>query len=202
MHAFQNYLLICFWLMPGFSHIPQQNDAVFTNKKRVAAAQMIVPGKSVGKTFIGENMSHVFARLGKPDNGDAAMGKSMSFWFAKHDTSGYQTAVFASRRIGTPDEKNSRVQQVMVTSPYFKTAELLHTGSSYQEIAKKYVLKKAAVFAKGKYNITLYDTPKGISFEIGPDSLCKSIIVHLPNLGGASAYLAFHPAMVRVDAKY
>ncbi len=199
MQAFLNYILISFWLMFGFNNLPKQNHTVFTAPKNLPPAQLIVPGKSIGKTFIGENMNEVLKRFGKPDDGDAAMGKSMSFWFARHDTSGYQTAVFAFRKMGTPDEKNSRVQQIMVTSPYFKTAELLHTGLSYGQIAKKYVLKKAAAFSKGKYIITIYDTQKGISFEFGPDNLCKSIIVHLPNVSTASTYLSFHPNMVPVD---
>lgn len=197
-----NYLLFSYLMLSSAGYPPKSGHTVFTTLKIVPAAQLIVPGKSIGQTYIGENMNEVFKRLGKPDDGDAAMGKSMSFWFAKHNTLGYQTAIYSFRRMGTPDGKKSRVQQILVTSPYFKTADLLHAGSSYQQVAQKYVLKKAAIFSKGKYIITLYDTAKGISFEFGPDSLCKSIIVHLPNLGGASAYLAFHPYMVRVDPEY
>jgi hypothetical protein len=59
--------------------------------KPVPLAQLIVPGISVGQTAINEGSEVVHKKLGKPDAGDAAMGKSVSIWYANHDTTGYVT---------------------------------------------------------------------------------------------------------------
>ena len=160
----------------------------------VTANQLIIPGKAIGETYIGEDMKAVFERLGKPDAGDAAMGKSMCTWYARHEAGGYQTSVFASRDMGKPDETTSRAQQILVTSPFFKTADGIQTGISYRQISTRYTLKKASTFGKGARQLTVYDDKaKGIAFEFNPERLCSGIIVHKPGADGGVAYSAFHP---------
>ncbi len=139
-------------------------------------------------------MDSVYQRLGKPDNGDAAMGSSMSTWYTHHQATGYQTSIFAGRNMGSADETTGRVKQIMITSPYFKTAQGLHTGLTYRQIAAVYHLKEVAVTGKSK-QLTLYRAPGGISFEFGTDSLCKSIIVLPANAANGNTYLNYYPSL-------
>ena len=95
--------------------------------KPVPLSQLVVPGISVGQTAINEASENVHKRLGKPDGGDAAMGKSVSIWYANHDTSSYLTQMFFTRNMG--NDETSRVKQIRVTSPWFKLNNNLFAGS-------------------------------------------------------------------------
>jgi hypothetical protein len=83
-------------------------------------------GVSIGQTTINESGENVHKRLGTPDGGDAAMGKSVSIWYANHDTTGYVTQMYFSRGQGNDEIK--RVKQIRVTSPFFKINNEVHTG--------------------------------------------------------------------------
>lgn len=186
------FLLVKFCLIAGCINQPPKTDAVFSTQKSVPAAQLIVPGKSIGQTSIGENAENVFRRLGNPDSGDAAMGKSLSTWYAKHDVKGYQTQVFCSRNMGNPDETVSRVIQIRVTSPYFKTANGIGVGSMLKQINASFISKKSSFYKENKQTFFVYDTAEGIAFETTAGGKCVGIIVHaLKNYGGAT-YLPFH----------
>lgn len=154
------------------------NDSSNTRKPEIITAdKLITPGKSIGQTAIDENTANVFKRLGRPDGGDAAMGKSVSIWYANHDTTGYQTMIYSSRQMGTENE-DSKVKQIRVTSPWFKTADSIHAGSTLQQIKQHYQVKKATYCNKGNQQYIIYGTPQGIAFEIDPQEKCVAIIVY------------------------
>ena len=170
-------------------------DTVFSTvisaeEKLVPAAALIVSGKSIGQITLRENADSVYKALGKPDSGDAAMGKSLSTWYADHNPKGYQTQVFCVRNLGNPDENISRIKQIRVTSPYFKTSERIGAGSTLTEIQTKFKVIKTASYPDKKPPYQIYDDKKGIAFEI-LNGKCRAVIVYLPGDRGGITYLSF-----------
>jgi len=165
--------------------------------KPVTADKLIVPGKAIGKTTLNEDAAEVFKRLGKPDAGDAAMGKALSIWYAGHDTTGYQTMIYTARQMGTQDDV-ARVKQVRITSPWFATAEGIHNGSTLQQISKVYNVKKLATFTLNKQAYSIYRLAKGIAFEVDAEGVCKGIIVFDSASEPGQTYLPFYSDMKMV----
>ncbi|MBK0380318.1 hypothetical protein [Mucilaginibacter segetis] len=159
----------------------------------VAKDQLIIPGKSIGHILLNEPTDSVIKVLGKPDKQDAAMGSVLMTWYAGHDTSGYETSVFAHHNMGGNDEAIAHITKIMVTSPVFKTADSISVGDKLTDIEKYYPLKKLKTYqVKGKPVDVYTAADKGISFEIDTATKeCKSIVVH--NAGGSpSAYINMH----------
>lgn len=166
-----------------------------TGEKPVPAEQLILPGQSIGTISINESADSVSRKLGKPDAGDAAMGKSLATWYAKHDTSGYETQLFFTKQMGTADE-TSRVKQIRITSPWFKTMDYMSVGMHLQTIEskKEFSLKKSAQYSDGNGQFFIYDdADAGIAFEIDDKNVCTGMIVHEPDKDATSSYIAFHP---------
>jgi hypothetical protein len=176
----------------------KQGSDTTTSNKPVTADKSIVPGKSVGQTTLGEDAANVFKRLGKPDAGDAAMGKALSIWYAGHDTTGYQTMIYTARQMGTQDEA-ARVKQIRITSPWFITAEGIHNGATLQQINKVYGVKKSATFTLKKEAYAIYRSAKGIAFEIDPQEVCKGIVVFDEASQPGQIYLPFYNDMKVVE---
>ncbi|RYE28858.1 MAG: hypothetical protein EOP42_15775 [Sphingobacteriaceae bacterium] len=159
-------------------------------EKPVAAAALITPAKSIGKISLKESADSVYKDLGKPDSGDAAMGKSLSTWYSDHDPKGYQTQIFCTRNMGNADENVSRVKQIRVTSPYFKTKEEIGVGATLMQIQSRFKVIKTASYADKKPPYQIYDDQKGIAFEI-LNGKCRAVIVYLPGDRGGITYLSF-----------
>lgn len=144
--------------------------------KNTGTAWLIVPGKSIGKTELNENADLVYKRLGKPDGGDAAMGKAVAIWFANHDSKGHSTSIYTIMDMGNSD--TALIKQIRVTSPAFKTSEGLGVGSSLPDIEKAFNVTVVETFSDSGKKYQVHDTEKGIAFEIGPDKKCVAVIVH------------------------
>ena len=166
------------------------NTAISTEEKSVAAAALITPAKSIGKISLKETADSVYKDLGKPDSGDAAMGKSLSTWYADHDPKGYQTQIFCARNMGNADENVSHVKQIRVTSPYFKTKEGIGVGTTLTQIESKFKVVKTASYPTKKLPYDIYDAQTGIAFEI-LNGKCRAVIVYLPGDRGGITYLSF-----------
>ena len=151
------------------------------------SAWLLVPGKSAGKTKINEDADQLLKRMGKPDAGDAAMGKSLSFWYAGHDTSAHSIAVFTTRQMGV--EETALVKEIRVTSPDFKTIEGLHVTSTLTDIQKCHAVKPVDNFEYNGIKYTVYDDPEGIAFELSPQSQCVAIIIHEKGKPGEGSYM-------------
>ncbi len=185
-------LILIFLLLINGCNQPKPAHAVFTAQKSVTEAQLIIPGKSIGKISLKEDAAEVYKLLGKPDSGDAAMGKSLSTWYANHDPKGYQTQIFCSRNMGNLDETISRVIQIRVTSPYFKTANGIGVGSTLKQINAVFKVIKTASYPNKKPPYAIYDDKKGIAFEISAEGKCVGIIIHLLNNYSRTTYFPFH----------
>lgn len=185
-------LILIFLLLINGCNQPKPAHAVFITQKSVTEAQLINPGKSIGKISLKEDAAEVYKLLGKPDSGDAAMGKSLSTWYANHDPKSYQTQIFCSRNMGNPDETISRVIQIRVTSPYFKTVNSIGVGSTLKQINASFINKKTSSYKENKQNFFVYDTDKGIAFEVSAEGKCVGIIIHLLNNYSGTTYFPFH----------
>ncbi len=176
----------------------QDTVAGEAHKGTVPADKLIVPGKSIGQTHLSETLDSVILKLGKPDVSDDAMGKSLCTWYDKHNKTGYQLNTFSNREMGTPDEDNSRLKIIRVTSPYFETAEHLQVGSALKQINQKYALKKMLTLAKGTDTVTVYKVNDNTVFEFSKAQVCIGIAVEDPKSSGMLSYSYFFPGMKEV----
>jgi hypothetical protein len=169
----------------------KQNSST-TNNNIITADKLILPGKSIGKTAINEDGEDIIKRLGKPDAGDAAMGKSVSIWYAKHDTAGYITQIYFTKQMGVDD--TNRAKLIRVTSPWFKVKEDINVGAPVKNAMSKLRLVKIGEGNGRQGPYTLYDDAKsGIAFEADNKGTCTGITIHEPGKKLAPNYLAFFP---------
>jgi hypothetical protein len=159
----------------------------------VPADRLITPGKSIGHITIGDDVQAATKLLGRPDSSDAAMGSSLMVWFAKHDVNGYRTSIFSHHNAGGTDEAISRVQKILVTLPWFKTADHAGVTSPIDSIKHNYTLKPTSTYQLKGDKVQVYtDLDKGISFEINTaTNKCVGVVVHKAH-DTASAYLSMH----------
>ena len=173
-------------------------EAVIKPAAVVHANQLIIPGESMGLTSINENADMVCKVLGKPDKGDAAMGKSLYTWYSKpvitaKDTIINETNIFFIRNMGAVDEA-SRVDHIRVTSPFFMTREKIKVGSGIDDIKKQFTVNKIASYVsdKKKQTIIVYDDQStGIAFEIDAMGICTGITVHKSHKRAFETYIPF-----------
>ncbi|WP_343673974.1 hypothetical protein [Chitinophaga sp.] len=152
-------------------------------------AYLVVPGKAIGNTHINDNMDTVIKLLGKPDEGDAAMQKSVAIYYK----GAYATSILSARN---PDGDHSvaKVKQIRVTSPAFKTKDGLHVGSSLDELNAKYKLKQTTTYKGEGGECTVWDAGHGIAFETDAAGKCIAVIVYSPEAPYQGAYLNIRPS--------
>jgi hypothetical protein len=179
--------------------ISTPQDSINEKKSRIiSAGRLIVPGISIGNILINENMDSVFQQLGKPDAGDAAMGKSLSTWYLQPKTNDSimqpQINIYAGRNMGIGREI-SRVIQIRVTSSQFATSKDIHTGASLTAVTNEFKnLKKVSVYKTGKNLIDVFsDAANGIAFEFDTTQKCIAIIVYEPTKNVHETYIPVHP---------
>lgn len=156
---------------------------------------LIVAGKSIGEIFLGENMEQVGEKLGRPDAGDAAMGKAWGIWYSNDSTGKHpnEIAVYSSYRDTSMLVKD--VKQIRITSDQFKTQDGLATGTTMEETKNKFpaIEKLSAYLNEDKDTITVYDAKnEGIGFEFLKGKSI-SITVHPVNTPVNATYLTLHP---------
>ncbi len=142
--------------------------------------------------------------LGKPDSGDAAMGKALSFWVSRKSNPREYVAVYTVNNFdgtGSP----AKVQQVQVTSPAFQTSEGISTGVALARIREAFSpLQPLAYYTNDqKQQVYIYDNQaQGIAFEVTvPDSTCTAITVHQKGEDVTQSYLPVHPDLTRLGKR-
>lgn len=144
----------------------------------VDRALLLIPGVSAGKVAIGQDAEEVYTLLGKADAGDAAMQKSVAIWYKDHDPKSFATSIYTVRDTG--DNPAARIQQIRVSSPSFSTQDSMGVSSKLEAIQKKYEVTKLTDVNTDGSMLEIYDSLKGIAFEI-KDGICKAIIIHKAN---------------------
>lgn len=167
---------------------------------------MIVPGKSIDKVFLGQDMSEVFKLLGNPSDGDAAMGKSWGIWYLRDstDTRKGELSVYSSYKDSTMSSKD--VKQIVVSATNYRTDKGLRIGVSLDEIKAVFPnVKKAAVYlnAVKKDSLIVYDVEEeGIAFDVrnkGDHFFTTAITVHPKKVSVNSTYLTIHPGWDKIQ---
>ena len=161
----------------------------------VDANFLIVPGLSVGEISLGEDMEKVGKLLGRPDAGDAAMGKAWGIWYSNDSGSGQRNeiAIYSSYRDTSMRVKD--VKQIRITSPKFKTQDGFTTGFSESDTKLKFPAMEriSSYLNEQKDTITIYDAKQdGIGFEFLKGKSI-SLTVHPMNQSVNATYLTLHP---------
>ena len=151
------------------------SEIISQTKKEIDHGKLVIPGKKLGNIILNENSTAVFDSLGKPDIGNAAMGKAISTW--KNDNSGLLT-LYTSTQMGVEDF--SRIKAIRSLSKDFKTVDNLGVSSSIETLKKYYKLDPIGKFTENGKHYYLYTTPKGIAFEIGMNQKCNGVLLYSP----------------------
>lgn len=159
------------------------------NKATGEGDWLLEPGAAAGKTAINEKAEQVYARLGKADGGDAAMGKAIAIWYNNHDSTAHSIAIYTVRDTGSMPP--ARIKQIRVTSPMFKTKEGIHPGSTLSEIKKVYQVIRSEAYKSEGENYTVYSSKLGIAFEINAAGECVAVIIFEAGKPSATTYLKF-----------
>jgi hypothetical protein len=156
---------------------------------------LIVAGKSIGEIALGEDMEQVGKKLGRPNAGDAAMGKAWGIWYSNDSTAKHRNeiAIYSSYRDTSMLVKD--VKQIRITSNKFKTQNGLTTGNTLEDTKSKFpaIEKLSAYLNEDKDTVLVYDAKKdGIGFEFLKGKSI-SLTVHPVNIPVNATYLTLHP---------
>ncbi len=153
----------------------------------------IIPGRRLGRIVLNENATTILDSLGKPDSGDAAMGKAISTW---HEGTNNQLSLYTSTKMGV--ENFSRIKAIRSLSPTYKTYNNLGVNSNLSEIEKRFELKKIGTFAFEEKIYTLYFTEIGMGFEVGENQKCSGIVLTEKGTEPDQLYLTFYPDLKKI----
>ncbi|MES2274459.1 MAG: hypothetical protein V4592_00435 [Bacteroidota bacterium] len=176
--------LVCFGVACGHTSsttVQENRPNDIKGDEPIAPKLLIVPGAGIGYIKLNENADSVVKAMGKPDKQDAAMGAMLMTWYNSHDTTRYQTTIYAHHNFGAKDEAVSHVKMIRITSPLYQTSKWAHVGFPLDSLQKLY--------HPNKNSRSVYDDVKaGIAFELGASNRCSAIIVHAPG-DSSGAYL-------------
>lgn len=173
--------------------VPPIGDSVVV--ENVPPDSLVEPGVAVGNVKLGTDAAPFFARMGKPDSGDAAMGKTLAIW----KNNGFQTALYTERNMGVDD--TARIRMFRTTHPGYRTAGKAGSGAALADITRSFDLTQTAWYPDGQDTIRVLTAPEGISFEVNQKMFCTGLILHAPGADPSASYLPFHPNAVRAGTK-
>lgn len=153
----------------------QQDTVATASQSLLPDDQLLIPGKSAGAFLLGDADSTVFQQLGKPDFGDAAMGKAASIWYTD-DEPDHPFSIFTSRDMG--NDETARIKQIRITSPNYKTVQSIGVGSSLRDISDAYPLQIVETYDQNGQTYTVYNANEGIAFEVDTTYSCVAVIIH------------------------
>lgn len=152
-----------------------------TNVNDIEEKLLIVPGKSIGRYFLGQNMVQVDSLKGKPDTGDAAMGKAWAIWYGKKSTGGKRNEIAIYSGYADSTMSGKAVKQIRVISSKFETVEGLNNGTLLSDFTAKYPdFTHIASYLDTKLGDTIkvFDSKtKGIAVEFLRD-ISRAITIH------------------------
>lgn len=168
-----------------------KEDAITTNPPD--SAHLIVPGVQLGSFVINRDIKPTLEKLGRPNDGDMAMGKALRSW---KKVKGEPLVIYSTTQMGV--EKFSRIKVVRSLSSKFRTKENLKVGSKLSDIEKEYSILKSGSFTLDHKSYELYISSEGIGFEIDKDGVCHGIVVMEKNSSPQQNYIPvyanFEPA--------
>ncbi|WP_341840204.1 hypothetical protein [Chitinophaga caseinilytica] len=169
--------------------VPPLEDSVAADV--VPADSLVKPGVSAGAFVLGADAAPAFTKMGKPDSGDAAMGKAMAIW----KTHGALTSLYTERNMGVDD--TARIRMFRTTDPSYRTSGNAGTGAALADLTRSFELKQTAWYRAGADTIRVLTAPEGITFEVNQKMFCTGLIVHAPGADPSASYLPFLPGAVK-----
>lgn len=173
---------------PAITHENAEINEELSSNDNEDYKHKIIPGERLGTILINENATAVLDSLGKPDSGDAAMGKAVATW---HEDSENLLSLYTTTKMGVEDF--SRIKGIRTFSPKYRTDTNIGVNSSLNEIRKQFELKKVGTFNYGGKVYTLYATEKGIGFEIDENQENHGIVLTEQGTTPNQNYLTFYP---------
>jgi hypothetical protein len=151
--------------------------------------QLIVPGKSIGKTHLGPNGTAYLKDLPKPNASDPGMSQNRLIWISGKAPE-LNILFIHTVNNGVIDAKPSEgvtIDEIRITSKEFQTREEIQCGSTLAQIRKAFPEIQPAKDLPG----SIYqDAARGIAFEFMEDandeSFCIAITVFAPNAARVS----------------
>ena len=158
----------------------QESDSetnAFAPNNGVDSSFTFVGGQHLGEVKLRETTEDVVKALGQPVGGDAAMGRAIAI-FSVPDGDTTATLTTGSTRFMPPDSTVYRVEFVRTTARKYRSPEGLGVGSTRAEVELIYPLTPLGSFTEQRDKYEVYDTDRGVGFEIGADSLVHGIVIH------------------------
>lgn len=159
---------------------------------------LIVPGRSVGEISLGDDMVGISKKLGKPDAGDAAMGKAWGIWYNSDSKKGNELAIFSAYRDTSMRVKE--VKQIRITSNVYKTQDGFTTQRTMNDTELRFPgMEQVATYLNENLDtVFVYDAQSdGIGFEF-LKGRGIAITVHPKNVVVNNSYLTLHPEWKQV----
>ena len=162
--------------------------------------RLIAPGVGIGHIHLGEDADRATRSLGPQQDGDGAMGHFWGTWYSRDKDKRRTELDVYSVRVG--DGSRTLVEQVRVTSPYFRTAEGVGTVSTLAQIRRAFpALRAVSLHApSGERSRTVMydDRMRGIAFEfarssrhVTSDVRCMAVLVHPRGKSATDEYSAW-----------
>lgn len=178
-----------------------------TGIPKIGDPQLVVPGRQMGKISIGQDMEEVFKLLGKPDDGDAAMGKAWSIWKLKDGEGGSdngEMAIYSTYKDSTMSSKV--VKQVMVNTGGYATKNGLQNNADLGHIIQGLPsLKQVSMYVDDAKKDTLYvydSKEEGLSFDVkrtNDQYFTRAMTIHPKHESVSNTYLTIHPGWRKVQ---
>lgn len=166
-----------------------QEDSV--RQQTAAPEALLAPGERAGKFRLGQDMDSVFTLLGKPDDGDAAMGKAWGIWYGTDTIAVYST--YADSNM------NRRVaRQIVVSGEGYRTVNGIGRNTPLETIRENFpALQPAATYVSDAHDtLWVYDAQAaGIAFDLRKKDgqlLCHAVTIHDKQEPVTATYLTIH----------
>jgi hypothetical protein len=150
-----------------------------------AGAELIVPGKSIGRTHLGPNGAAYLKSLPKPKASDPDMSQNRLVWISGKAPD-INTLFIHTTANGATDAKPPEgvtIDEIRITSREFQTREEIKCGSTLGQIRKAFPEIQPAPDTSDSVYV---DAAHGIAFEFAEaakdDSPCVAITVFLPHV--------------------
>lgn len=172
-----------------------------TNVNDVDEKLLIVPGESIGRYALGQNIKAIDSMKGKPDFSDAAMGKAWAIWYGKKSTGGKRNeiAIFSGYSDSTMSGKS--VKQIRVISDKFETVDGLNNGNLLSNFTMKYSdFAHVSTYVNPKLHDTIkvYDSKShGIAVEFLRD-ISRAITIHEKGKPLNDSYYTLKPELKKL----
>lgn len=188
----------------------KETDTGYRKEKAVPVPskdKLVVPGKQAGEIFLGQDMEEVGKILGKPFDGDAAMGKAWSIWHIqdpKNPVDSGEISIYSVYKDSTMSSKV--VKQIVVNTGYYATENKLKNNADLKTVLLGFPsLKKVATYINPKKKDTLYvydDVDGGIAFDVKKSNqqlFTRAMTVHPKKEPVSNTYLTIHPGWKKIQ---